>query len=301
MKRLESREDCPVCGSHAISLHRKGSLNLSSLSPDSVKITDREYGKVWELWRCRSCTHTFANPAPTAEFMESLYEQIEDPLYEEEASGRAKNFLPILRVLGKIHPEKGRIFDVGAATGILLSLAKQLGWDPSGIETSRWSVQTASQKYGLSLQEGDFVKADLPGSTFDAVTMIDFIEHVPEPFMAVAQACKILAEDGTLCVVTPDLKSFAAMAAGKKWWHFRPAHLAYFNRRSLIRLCERAGFEVIKTRRYAWTFSFHYLLSRLPLTEFLLKNSFLASFSKRIPIKLALKDSLEFYFKKKRQ
>jgi hypothetical protein len=61
-----------------------------------------------------------------------------------------------------------------------------------------------------------------------------------------------------------------------------------------------AGFEVALTRRYSWTFSAYYLLSRLPVTEILLKNPFLASFSRKIPIKLALKDSLEFYLIKKK-
>jgi 2-polyprenyl-3-methyl-5-hydroxy-6-metoxy-1,4-benzoquinol methylase len=298
MEQFESIENCPVCGSAETVFFRKATLDPDSLNPDSVKITDRDYGKTWELWRCQSCTHTFANPVPTKDYIGGLYQRIEDPLYEEEAEGRAKNFLPILRYLEKLRPSRGRLFDVGAATGILLNLARDRGWRPAGIETSRWSVRTAEQKYGLSIETGDFAEADLPEEAFDAVTMIDFIEHVPDPLPALDKARSILAPEGILCIVTPDLKSLAARAAGKKWWHFRPAHLAYFNRRSLTRLCRRAGFQLVRSRRYAWTFSAHYLLSRLPVTEHLLKIPFLASFSRRIPIKLALKDSLEFYLKK---
>ena len=299
MEQFESLDNCPVCGGTDTVFFRKATLEASSLRPESIKITDRDYGKTWELWRCQSCTHTFANPAPTKTFIASLYRQIEDPLYEEEADGRAKNFLPLLRFLEKVHPDKGSLFDVGAATGIMLNLARDRGWQPAGIEASRWSVRTAAQKYRISLKEGDFAAADLPSGVYEAVTMIDFIEHIPDPLPALAKAHQILTAEGVLCIVTPDLRSLAARAAGKKWWHFRPAHLAYFNRKSLTRLCQRAGFEVLKTRRYAWTFSAYYLLSRLPVTEFLLKIPLLASFSRRIPIKLALKDSLEFYLKKK--
>jgi SAM-dependent methyltransferase len=299
MEQFESLEKCPVCSGTDIVFSREATLEASSLKPENVKITDKDYGKTWELWRCLSCTHTFANPAPTKAYISSLYRQIEDPLYEEEAYGRAKNFLPLLRFLEKAHPDKGRLFDVGAATGILLNLARDRGWQPEGIESSRWSVQTSAQKYRISLETGDFSEADLPSNVYDAVTMVDFIEHIPDPFSALAKAHQILSAEGILCIVTPDLKSLAALAAGKKWWHFRPAHLGYFNLKSLSRLCLRAGFEVVKIRRYAWTFSAYYLLSRLPVTEVLLKIPILASFSRRIPIKLALKDSLEFYLKKK--
>jgi len=265
------------------------------MNKDLVKITDSGYGKTWDLWKCLDCSHIFANPYPGQDFIHSLYSTSEDPLYEEEAQGRGKNFSGILSNLEKYLPKKGKIFDVGAATGILLDLAKNRGWIPSGMEASHWCVRIAKEKYNIHLREGDFFAAEIRRNFYTAVTMVDFIEHIPHPFEALSKAFKILLPGGMLCLVTPDIESVAARVAGNKWWHFRPAHLAYFSRGSISFLLQRAGFRIVKVKKYAWTFSAHYLLSRLPLFRFLIKNPSLSSFWKKIPIKLALKDSFEIY------
>jgi SAM-dependent methyltransferase len=227
--------------------------------------------------------------------LSSLYGRVEDPLYEEESAGRSRNFLRILRRLEKFIPERGALFDVGAATGILLDLARRRGWEPTGIEPSSWAVRAAADRYGIGLIEGTLETATLPEDRYAAVTMVDFIEHTPLPFEAVRKAQAILRPAGILVLVTPDIHSRAARLAGRKWWHLRPAHLSFFSRRSLDALLRRAGFSIVAERRYSWTFSAHYLLSRKPALQARLKNMRPASFLKRIPIRLALGDSFEVY------
>jgi 2-polyprenyl-3-methyl-5-hydroxy-6-metoxy-1,4-benzoquinol methylase len=294
-KRFEYLKKCPVCESSFLSLFKKKTFDFLSLDEEQVKITDSQYGKIWDLSRCQNCSHIFANPCPSEDFISSLYAEVEDPLYEEEAQGRSKNFLSILIHLEKMLPQKGAIFDVGAATGIFLNIAQQRGWNVDGIEISSWAAKLAKEKYGLLLQEGSFETAELRKNHYTAVTMVDFIEHIPHPLQALSEAYDILSPDGVLCLVTPDINSMAAKIAGRKWWHFRPAHLSYFSAKSLYTLLRRSGFQVLKERKYAWTFSAHYLISRHRQFKFLLKSPFLASFWKKIQIKLALNDSFEIY------
>jgi 2-polyprenyl-3-methyl-5-hydroxy-6-metoxy-1,4-benzoquinol methylase len=298
-ENFEVMTHCPVCESQEIAPFRKTTFDIHTLGKEDVKITDSAYGKVWDLSRCSRCTHVFANPRPTPGFIFSLYSQIEDPLYEEEASGRAQNFKRILRRLEELRPQKGHLFDVGAATGILLDLARGRGWEPDGVEPSAWAVEIASQKYGLSLRTGDFTDVDIPRGRYAAVTLVDIIEHLTHPEAALQKSHTLLSPDGILCLVTPDIGSRAARLFKHKWWHFRPAHLSYFSRHSLQTLLTRCGFEIVKVRRYNWTFSAHYLLSRLGPLKIFLKNAHLASVWKKIPIKLALGDSFEVYARKK--
>jgi 2-polyprenyl-3-methyl-5-hydroxy-6-metoxy-1,4-benzoquinol methylase len=295
MEKFECYENCPICSSPSLKALKKSTFDFAHLDKDQIKITDLHYGRIWDLSLCRNCLHIFANPSPTPEFINSLYSGIEDPLYEEEAPGRSKNFLRILTYLEKLRPTKGTLFDVGAATAILLNIARERGWQPDGIEPSSWAVKVAEDKYHLQIREGFFEKAELEPNSYQAVTMVDFIEHTPRPVEVVAKAYEILSPDGILCLVTPDLRSLAARVAGKKWWHFRPAHLAYFSPESLETLLHRAGFKVLKNRKYSWTFSAHYLASRKTWPHFLLKNAKFASFLKKIPIKLVLGDSFEIY------
>ena len=284
-----------MCSSSSLSPHKTGSLDVSKLGKDHIMITDSDYGKIWDLSRCDNCTHIFANPCPSPEFIQSLYGETEDPLYQEEARGRSKNFKRILKRLDKIHPERGILIDVGAATGILMDISRKRGWNVEGIEPSAWAVGVAREKYDLEILEGVFETAPLQEEKYTVVSMVDFLEHIPHPYDAISMAQKLLLPGGTLCLVTPDIHSLAARIMGQKWWHYRPGHLGYFSKKSLQFLMQRAGFRIIKMRKYSWTFSLHYLLSRKPGLSFFLKNRFFSSLFRKIPIKLALQDSFEIY------
>ena len=128
--------------------------------------------------------------------------------------------------------------------------------------------------------------------------MVDFIEHTARPRDAFLKAAEVLRPGGLLCVVTPNIRSAAARIARGKWWHLRPAHLAYFSRGSLDALFSRTGFSVVRRKRYSWTFSAHYVASRLRIFNLLARTGRSASFLKGIPIKLALGDSFEIYARK---
>ncbi len=292
--RFERIRRCPACGGARLRPARPGTLEADGLSPETIKITDSEYGKVWDLAACLECGHLFADPSPRPAFIASLYEAVEDPLYDDEAEGRSKNFAPLLRRLARLTPDRGRLFDVGAATGLLLDLARRDGWRVDGIDASAWAARRAAERRGIPLRQGAFEEADLPSGGYQAVTMVDLIEHTPTPRAAVAKAASILAPGGVLVLVTPDIHSPLAVLAGRRWWHLRPGHLAYFSRTSLDALLASAGFRVVLRRRYAWTFSAHYLVSRFAfLSGFAASRS--SSFLKGIPIKLALRDSFEIY------
>ncbi len=296
-ERFERIAACPACGGTRLRSWKKGSIDLRALRPEDVKITDSRYGLTWDLGRCDDCGHIFADPCPTPAFIASLYGALEDPLYEEEAGGRAMNFRRVLARVEKLRPEKGRLFDVGAATGILMNLARERGWEVDGVEPSAWAVAFARDRYGLAVREGVFETAAVPPASFDVVTMVDLIEHTARPYDAVRRAAEALRPGGLLCVVTPDIRSLAARLSGRRWWHLRPAHLAYFTRESLDALFRRAGFTVVRRRSYSWTFSARYLASRKAAFRFLLRGR-LSSFLGRIPIKLALGDSFEIYARK---
>jgi SAM-dependent methyltransferase len=289
---------CPACAGKRFRPSRKGTY-FSPLTQEQIKITDSQYGKTWALSVCLDCGHLFADPCPSPELITALYSQVQDPDYEEEAVGRSLNFASILSRLDRRLPQKGRLFDVGAATGILLDLARRRGFKPDGIELSRWAVQVAAEKYRLRVRQGAFESAELDNEHYAAVTMIDFIEHTATPFAAAKKAGEILEPGGILALVTPDIHSLASRLAGRRWWHLRPAHLAFFSRDSLAALLGRAGFSIVEERRYSWTFSLHYLISRKSAPAGLLRIPALASFLKRIRLKLALRDSFEIYARKK--
>ena len=63
--------------------------------------------------------------------------------------------------------------------------------------------------------------------------------------------------------MTPDVGSLAARLLGERWWHFRLAHVCYFNRKSLDAAVAAAGLRVAGRRRAKWFFETGYLADRM--------------------------------------
>ena len=110
---------------------------------------------------------------------------------------------------------------------------------------------------------GALPHAALAGRRFEVVFLVDVIEHVADPVGLLGRCVDRLAEDGVLMVVTPDAGSLAARALGRRWWHYRVAHVGYFDRPSLSCAFERVGLHIARRVRARWFFSVDYLATRV--------------------------------------
>jgi 2-polyprenyl-3-methyl-5-hydroxy-6-metoxy-1,4-benzoquinol methylase len=295
--KLTALDHCPLCQSRRIALFKKGTIAPERIGAEDFRITDSHYGSRWTFFSCRDCGLVFANPVPDAEAIARFYAALADEEYSQEDEGRGRNFALVLKRLARFAPPGSSLLDVGAASGIFLNLARRAGYAVAGIEPSSALVADADRLYGLKLFQGT-VEKFTPGEPFAAVTLLDVLEHVTDPDALLARLEGLLAPGGLLVIVTPDVGSAAARLLGGRWWHYRVAHINFFNRRSLDRLLARHGFEVVLRRRFAWHFSAYYLLTRLlPF----LKGKSLQKPLKKIHLKLQLFDSWEVYARKKKK
>jgi SAM-dependent methyltransferase len=293
--KLTPLERCPLCRSPEIALFKKGTVMPERISAADFKITDSHYGSRWTFFSCRDCGFVFANPVPDREAIAGFYAALADEEYSQEDEGRGRNFRVILQRLRAFVPPGSALLDVGAASGIFLNLAREGGYRVTGIEPSAALVADAKDRYGLELFCGS-AEQFATREKFMAVTLLDVLEHVTDPDAFLGVLERFLAPGGTLVIVTPDIDSLAARIMGGRWWHFRVAHVNFFNRRSLDRLLERHGFEVALQKRFAWNFSLYYLVTRLlPF----LKGKTLQTRLNKLHLKLQLLDSWEVYARKK--
>ena len=110
---------------------------------------------------------------------------------------------------------------------------------------------------GVEIIQGTFPHPALAGRKFDV------IEHVTAPVTLLSHCREALTPGGVLLVVTPDVGSFLARRLDVRWWHFRLAHVGYFNRASLSRAAECAGLSPVTWFRARWFFRVHYLAERM--------------------------------------
>jgi hypothetical protein len=109
----------------------------------------------------------------------------------------------------------------------------------------------------------------------------------------------LIENNGFLVIVTPDINSLAARVSGSRWWHFRIAHINFFNRESLEYLLQKHDYEIILKKRYVWNFSLFYLVTRI--FPSLKHKKPLQKVLKRLHLKLPLFDSWEIYARKRKQ
>jgi 2-polyprenyl-3-methyl-5-hydroxy-6-metoxy-1,4-benzoquinol methylase len=250
-----------VCGGDDAERYKERSLTRA-LVPSDLAITDSNYGATLALRRCRQCSFIFAEGGDLSELL-GLYEKLSDPGYEGSQDSRVLQMRWLIVRALRARPGARTLLDIGAAAGLLVKLARDQGLDAQGVEPSRDLVAAAARLHDVELIQGTVPHERLRGVRFDIVFLADVIEHVPDPVTLLRDARDLVAPGGVLVVVTPDVGSLARRFLGKRWWHFRLAHVGYFDASSLAEACARAGLSVVSRFRAKWFFRVSYLAERL--------------------------------------
>jgi 2-polyprenyl-3-methyl-5-hydroxy-6-metoxy-1,4-benzoquinol methylase len=134
--------------------------------------------------------------------------------------------------------DSGRLLDVGCATGEMLAVANDWGFDVYGVEISPKGKELCTERFGANKILGKpLERDDFPADFFSVVTLCDVIEHIPDPVDFLATVYHILEPGGVLIVITPDTASWTHFVMGRRWPHYKTEHLHYFNRANLAKLC----------------------------------------------------------------
>jgi 2-polyprenyl-3-methyl-5-hydroxy-6-metoxy-1,4-benzoquinol methylase len=244
---------CNLCGSRAIAVYH-----------------DQGWRRVV---RCRDCGLIFVDPMPTPDEKA----EIERRAYEGELLPEVADFFrnchrdfqddPVieafrhgLRWMGSARAP-GRLLDVGPGTGIFLYIARsEFGWEPSGVDICPESAVKAKEEFDIDLEVGDFDTYAWPRESFDAVTMLDMLEHTTDPSASLARAFELLKPGGVLYVVVPNQRCLLTLILDKWIQAHGPMreyflerlyvapHEFYFCPRTLRRFLEKTGFQVADVR-----------------------------------------------------
>lgn len=217
--------------------------------------------------RCTSCLLLFVWPVPDntlAIYSDDYFQGATSGFgyvdYDSDKMPMERTFQTYLDRLEALLPKGGRsLFDIGAATGFFLNLARERGWTVRGVEPSSFAAARARDK-GLNVQAGIFDTCDVPPESLDAITMWDVIEHLPDPRNTLRLIHNRLKPRGVLAINTPDSGSLLASLLGLRW-HLvvPPEHLMLFHRQSLRYLLESESFTVAGMETLGKRFSVQYV------------------------------------------
>jgi SAM-dependent methyltransferase len=143
-----------------------------------------------------------------------------------------------------------RWIDVGCGAGTLLQAARNRGWEVVGTEVAHGAAEAVRAK-GFDVREGELRELDLASGDFDVVSMVEVLEHVPEPRVLLVEACKLLRPGGLLYATTPHGRGISARLLRTRWSVVAPPeHLQLFSLSGLRFALGEAGFAVRELRTH---------------------------------------------------
>ena len=205
--------------------------------------------------RCADCGLVQMNPQPLAAAVERRYREIfgnEYLSYEikneaafldlQKRALEDSGFYQIEKDLLESRDDPPSVLDVGCATGAMLALLKERGWQVTGVEISP-SAEYARQR-GIDVQSTSLEECRFPGESFDLVLASHLIEHLNDPASFVREAWRVLRPAARLLLITPNIDGFQARLFGSRWRSAIFDHLYLFSVRTLAAMLRAAGFAV---------------------------------------------------------
>jgi len=213
----------------------------------------------WSYLLCKACGHAQLSPWESAQQLDEFYEE---SYFVNSSTGGYSNYVQDealhrlnakdrLKHVAAAGGKGGRLLDVGCAAGFFLDVAQHStpAWDVIGMDCSAWARNTVREKFGITAYGSLAEVKEKESTPFQAVTMFQVLEHIPDAREALKEVAGLLADRGGLVIETWDRESLVARLFGNHWQQITPPSVLHlFSRRSLKQLVEECGFTDVKIR-----------------------------------------------------
>lgn len=200
---------------------------------------------------CADCQTLYAEVAfeneKTADEVQELYDHYYDsakfalhPVVEISLQKAVKSF--------EKFRQTGKLLDIGFGEGGLLTVAEKNGWQCFGTELSPQSLKYGEERNWKvssdALNDGRFTKEG-----FDVVTLVELIEHVPNPDDFLQTAYSMLRPGGLLYLTTPNTRSINQRWLGIDWSVVAPPeHITIWSPAGIKKTLARNKFKPLAIR-----------------------------------------------------
>jgi SAM-dependent methyltransferase len=230
-------EACPLCREAGYRPYRQVKTEL---------VLEMQTVRTRVPWvRCSRCSHVFtsgyfAGDSCTRGLKSSLRwrSSLRRALASRSEASRVVAAITTLR-----ESAAGRWLDVGCSYSGVVAVASEFGYDSAGVECCAEAAERFSD-LGYAVVAGSLF--DCNEGPFDVVSFSGIVDSMPFPVQALRHAHGLLAPHGLIYVCAPTSdglrwRKLDAEDANPYWGRLDRYHV--FNRKSLFRLLQTAGFE----------------------------------------------------------
>lgn len=226
--------------------HKFSSYILDPI-PDALW-RDAEVIEGMKLGFCDTCGFYHTDPYPSPEYLTRFYSHYEMPTEQANLSETA-------RLLARNISLDSKVLDMGCGDGAFLKEMHKLGLtNLTGFDQSPGLTRAKAEGFGNFYKSNVWEFLDQAesngGSDFDALVMVNVLEHVTEPLVLLERINAILKKDAVLCITVPNdfsalQKAFLKVKGHLPWFVYLPDHVNYFDFSSLEAALLKTGFSVI--------------------------------------------------------
>jgi SAM-dependent methyltransferase len=225
--------------------------------------------------RCLDCGLRYQNPRLDIDSIKAFYDD------EYIAHRKKQDFgllTPVYRyVMDSLDRKKerlvrpylrrgGSLLDVGCGAGTFLAKMRLAhGARVTGVDFK--DFEGADGFENIDFHCGVLCEQELPTAHFDLVTMWHFLEHDYEPLPTLECARRLMKDDAHLVIEVPRLDGVTFRLYRNRWPGLQaPQHTALYDKKSLLRMIERAGFRTVRYLPYGAFPAYFYLFAGAAFT-----------------------------------
>jgi SAM-dependent methyltransferase len=148
-------------------------------------------------------------------------------------------------------PFQRTVLDFGCGTGHLAKFLVEHGYNVAGIDLSRRARKSTRGQVDIPVYKGiKELKDSHPDLRFNAVILLNVLEHVANPEALLYKIKSVISYDGLIIARVPNDFSLLQAAARQAldidpWWISYPDHISYFGFKSLASLLVDSGFRIL--------------------------------------------------------
>lgn len=246
---------CWICGSVELRPVHELMFDLSAYATQDPELAAYT-GQRLPLCRCTACGFAQPGSMPVlARYFDRMYDQrwSADWIQAEfDSTDKDLIFREVLAGLaGRLPQPRRRLLDVGAHAGRFVSLASGEGWAAEGLELNPQTASYAARRTGASIRQMNVQDVDVATAAYDAITITDVLEHIPDPVRVLTRAAALLAPGGWIAVKVPcgPRQLLKERVRARLFPRYRPTvadnlvHVSHFSPGALRGALERAGFD----------------------------------------------------------
>lgn len=218
---------------------------------------NRRFGGLLCIVECAVCGLQYLNPRPHPQDLQHVYDFT---TYADSTNENPALMAHFYAALQAHKPDARRVLEIGCGKGTFLAWMQARGLDCDGVEYSE-SAERDRQFTG-TIHYGPMEDLDLPPASYDAIFLLNTIEHLADPLAVVEKVQRMLRPGGIFLLRHPNTDLFTfplyryTIELAKLLVHrltdarftlmgFRNQHLFYFTPQTVSTLLERAGFTVL--------------------------------------------------------